>query len=145
MSFKAFSSGFFFLALTFVFSSCNLDQVNKYYPNYLTAKSENLFKKGWIPENIAFESMSEIYLYTNLDLNTCFFTFTLSEQDLDRITQILARSEREFQAPARVKISQMYVDAIESLDKYYHINPINQDTVFLSVNYKTKKVYGWIN
>jgi hypothetical protein len=144
-SFKIYLFVFSAIVFSYVLHSCSLDQVEKRYPDFHAANSDNLFKKGWIPEELAFSSMRDIYQRTNLDLNSLFFTFTLSEQDLARLVQRISRIEDDFKKPARIRIRRAHADKIKSLSKFIYVNSTGQDTIFLAVDYKTTRVYGWGN
>ena len=74
-----------FTMILTLFHSCDFDQVESKYADYSSAKKNNLFQKGWIPYDLAFKSMTDIYQRTNLDLNTCIFSFKLSKTDIEAV------------------------------------------------------------
>jgi hypothetical protein len=57
-----------------LFHSCNLDQVVNNYPDYDSAKKGGLINQGWIPARLITNSMTNIYLKTNLDRNSGLFS-----------------------------------------------------------------------
>ena len=51
------------------------DQITTKYSTYQKANEAKLFDKGWIPNEIINPHIKEIFLKTNLDLNSCIFSF----------------------------------------------------------------------
>lgn len=73
---------FFFLVCMFI--SCN-DQIETKFGSYKKAQESDFFEKGWIPNNLIYESMTNIYLQNNIDLNSAFFSYNLSSLDIDNL------------------------------------------------------------
>ncbi len=63
----------FITLLLTVSQSCNFDQIESKYSDFKSADKDGLFEKGWIPSDFIFNSMTNIYQRTNLDLNSCVF------------------------------------------------------------------------
>ena len=61
-------------------NSCNLDQVESKYDDYESARNAGLFNKMCIPKDLISESIENIYLRTNLDMNTCSFNYSVAQQ-----------------------------------------------------------------
>ena len=62
------------LIVLFLLGACN--QAPLKYETYQQAKEANLFEKGWIPKAIVNEEIKDIFFQSNLDLNTCIFSFS---------------------------------------------------------------------
>ena len=69
-----FNTTFALTLLIILFSSCNQASLN--YETYQQAKEANLFEKAWIPKEIVNEEIKDIFFQSNLDLNTCIFSFS---------------------------------------------------------------------
>ena len=122
--------------------SCNLDQVENKYSNFKEAKENGVFEKGWIPKIFIVESMTEIYLLTNLDRNTCIFTYLTSENDLDRIKMLIQPLESK-NIIKNVPHSKQWIDSIEKLQHNFIITNDKTDTTFIAIDDKDNRVFGW--
>jgi len=122
--------------------SCNLDQVTSRYESFEEAKSKGLFDKGWIPEKILFESMSDIFLQTNLDRNTCIFSFKLNSEDYFSLKETLGLViYREDLAKLGVDLPNWWLENTSLIEDIYTVPP--NDLVFLKVDDNNYNVYGW--
>lgn len=130
--------------LTTMLISCNLDMVESKYSNYMSAEEKGLFEKDWIPKVFIVESMTEINLLTNLDRNTCIFTYLTTEDDLDRIRALIQPLESK-NTIKYVPQSKQWIDSIEKLKHNYIVTDDKSDTVFIAIDDKTKRVFGWRN
>ena len=130
--------------LTTMLISCNLDMVESKYSNYMSAEEKGLFEKDWIPKVFIVESMTEIYLLTNLDRNTCIFTYLTTENDLDRIKALIQPLESK-NTIKYVPQSKQWIDSIEKLKHNFIVTDDKSDTVFIAIDDKTKRVFGWRN
>jgi len=131
------------ICICFLTASCNLDQVESKYADYEEATKDGFFVKGWIPENIIRESMTEIYVRNNLDLNTCIFSFKLSQTDLDSIKINLVKTETEFKMPRRIKTPKWWFESASVFNERFYT--IDTDTVFIAIDLETCIIYGWRN
>ena len=130
------------IVAVFAISSC--DQKSNYYKDYNSGQLDGLTEKGWIPNELCFESMQEIHLTTNMDLNTCVFDFTLNQQHFDAFLKKVEMTNSAPILPRRISQPKWWSDISESHKTYIFIEP-EVDTVFISFNNKTRKVYGWRN
>jgi hypothetical protein len=125
-----------------LFNSCNFDQVESKYSNFNEADEKGLFEKDWIPKVCVVESMTEIYLLTNLDRNTCIFTYLTTENDLDRIkTQIQPLESKN--TLKYVPKSKQWTESIGQLKHNFIVSKDKSDTVFIAINDNAKRVFGW--
>ena len=60
-----------------------VDQTETEYSNYEIANKNKFFDNGWIPKNMIYQSMTNIYLQNNIDLNSAIFSYNLSSPDID--------------------------------------------------------------
>lgn len=124
--------------------SCNYDQVENKFSNFKSAKEKGLFEKGWIPKEFVFESMTEIYLLTNLDRNTCIFTFRTTANDLIRVKEIILPIEST-ESMNNVPQSKHWIESVEKLKHNFIVTNDNSDTVFIAIDYNNNRVFGWRN
>jgi hypothetical protein len=130
------------LLILCLLQSCGLDQVEDNYPDYQTANNNELFDKGWIPREIVFQSMTEIHQRTNIDLNSCYFHYQTSKEDIQVIKQRVIPIKMKFEKPRRIRISSKNIQRITGLNYYYIISEFN-DTVFIAIDLERNKIYGW--
>ena len=126
-------------------SSCDLDQVTIKYQTYSEAEAENFFDKGWIPRSLIFESMSDIYLRSNIDLNTCIFSYQVDRDDLIVLESRIEPSKAEFAGVRRIKIPKEWLTKVEELNDCYFVPSSNTDTVLIKIDKSTCDVIGWID
>ena len=132
-----------FSLLLALFSACDFDQIEENYSDYYDADKNGLFKKGWIPSEIVFNSMTDIYQRTNLDLNSCVFNYFLSNKDIEDLKDKVEPTSIRFKKSHRVKTSSDWINSVNEL-RHYYINSANEsDTVFLAIDEKNNKIYGW--
>ena len=139
MRYKSVSS-FSIIAIFFIFFSCNLDQVENQYENYEAASKNGLFERGWISGGLISTSMEEIYLKTNLDVNTYFFSYKLSNADFDTLKKKLISIKIAQPFPHGVSIPNQFATETKSLSQFLYVE---KDTVFIKVDEVNKMVYGW--
>ena len=130
--------------LIMILISCNYDLVENKYSDFTSAKEKGLFEKGWIPKEFVFESMTEIYLLTNLDRNTCIFTFHITKYDLDRIKEIIQPIEST-ETMKNVPQSKQWIESVEKLKHNFIVTNDKSDTVFIAIDSNNNKVFGWRN
>jgi len=122
--------------------SCNLDQVESKYSNFKSADEKGFFEKGWIPKELVVESMTEIYLLTDLDRNSCVFTYLTTENDLERIKTIILPLEAK-ETMKYVPQSEHWIESIEKLKQNYIVTNDKSDTVFIAIDDNINRVFGW--
>ncbi len=122
--------------------SCNLDQVENKYSDFKSADENGLFEKGWIPKELVVESMTEIYLLTDLDRNTCVFTYLTTENDLERIKTIILPLESK-ETMKYVPQSKEWKESIEKLKQNFIVTNYKSDTVFIAIDDNINRVFGW--
>ena len=133
---------FLTLVLTLI-QSCDFDQVVNKYSDFNSANKDKLFEKGWIPAELAFESMTNIYQKTNLDLNTCVFSFNLSNADIETLKQNILPTKITFEKPRIVNIPSKWSIAVGKLNHYTYTTSDKSDSVYLAIDNKDLKVFGW--
>jgi hypothetical protein len=122
--------------------SCNLDQVESKYSDFKSADEKGLFEKGWIPKELVAESMTEIYLLTNLDRNTCVFTYLTTENDLERIKTIIQPLDSE-ETMKYVPQSKELIISIEKLRQNFIVTNDKSDTIYIAIDDSINRVFGW--
>ena len=132
------------LTLIFVFLlctvSCDFDQIESRYENYKSAQQENLFSRGWIPNELVSESMTEIYVRSNVDINSCFFSYKLSDTDLNKVKKKLQLINPITPNPRRLKIPKQFEKQIKNLNQYFLLK---KDTVYVRIDEKRNHIFGW--
>lgn len=133
------------IVLIFMISifACSSDQNEKKYNTYEEAKLDNLFEKGWIPKELVYNSMSNIIVKNNLDLNTCFFSYNLSQRDFENIKSKIHSDKIEYKKPERIDISKSEIEKINMLNKYSFVLPNKTDTIQIATDAKEDRIYGW--
>jgi hypothetical protein len=122
---------FLTLVLTLI-QSCDFDQVVNKYSDFNSANIDKIFEKGWIPAELAFESMTNIYQKTNLDLNTCVFSFNLSNADIETLKQNILPTKITFEKPRIVNIPSKWSIAVGKLNHYTYTTSDKSDSVYLA-------------
>ena len=123
--------------------SCNNDQLTSKYPDYNSAKEGGLINQRWIPTILVFNSMTEIYLKTNLDLNTCIFSYKLRKSDFEDITNLI-QPTKDATFAKNINPPDWWKVKVSTLEKYFILDETN-DTTFIAVDNIEKKVFGWRN
>ena len=133
----------FITILLTISQSCNFDQVETKYSDFKSADKGGLFEKGWIPSELVFNSMTNIYQRTNLDLNSCVFNYDLTQTDLEKLKEKVKPSAIKFEKLHRMKISSDWIKLVNELNHYYFIQPNKNDTVYLAIDKNNNRIYGW--
>ncbi len=128
-----------------LFHSCDIDQVVSKYADYNSANKNDLFQKGWIPYDLAFKSMTDIYQRTNLDLNNCIFSFKLSKTDIEAVKQKAVPTKAYIKKPIRIKFPYRWIETVNSLNQFIFISENKSDSVYLAIDEQNGIVYGWRN
>jgi hypothetical protein len=131
--------------LTNLFQSCGLDLIESKYPDYYTAKNDGLINKGWIPDKIIFESMTNIYQKTDVDLNTCVFSYSLSKADLEMVINNIQLRQVQNKILPRINPPKWWIKKVTSLNHYYFVNDNNHDTIYIAIDKLDNKIFGWRN
>ena len=130
------------IILLIIFQSCNLDQVESEFPDFKTADKDGLFDKGWIPSALVFNSMTNIYQRTNIDLNSCVFNYNLTKTDLEKLKLEVQPSSVRFNKLHGVKTSTDWIKSANQFNHYY-ICSSQTDTVYIAIDENNSKIYGW--
>ena len=141
-------NGMILITLTIMLTllqSCDFDQVEDKYADYNSAFNDQLFEKGWIPLELAFNSMTDIYQRTNVDLNTCVFSFKLSKTDIETVKQKALLTKAIIEHPRRIDLPSEWVKTVNSLDKYILLLLDRTDSVRLAIDDQNGIIYGWRN
>ncbi len=133
----------FITLLLTVSQSCNFDQIESKYSDFKSADKDGLFEKGWIPSDFIFNSMTNIYQRTNLDLNSCVFNYDLSKSDMETLKQKIKPSSQKIEKNHGVKISSDWIELVNELNHYYFVSPSKNDTVYLAIDENNNRIYGW--
>ena len=129
----------------FVMNSCNLDQVESKYDDYESARNAGLFNKMWIPKELISESMENIYLRTNLDMNTCIFSYSVSQQEMDKLYASFQTSSIEYMPPKGIKIPQWWSDIVANQDSIITFSSDLSYTFQIVIDRNTNTIFGWLN
>ena len=121
------------------FLSC--DRVETRYKNYNAANENSYFEKGWIPNNLVYKSMTNIYVQNDLDINTSFFVFNLSKSDLIDIKTKIYPTKNKYRTPQRIEVRKDWIEKINKSQIYYILR--EKDTVYLAFDEKNNQVFGW--
>ncbi len=137
---------YFFSLIAFgILYSCDFDQVENQYSDYESANKDELFEKGWIPKQIVYKSMTDIYLKDNLDLNTFAFSYSASESDLDSIKSQLKRKQIDFKNPDRLSLPNWWTNKAKKM-KFDLLKQTNRtDSIFIAIDYQDNRIYGFSN
>lgn len=131
------------ILLLTLFNSCDLDQVEIQHSDFNTADKAGLFGQGWIPSELVFNSMTNIYQRTNLDLNSCIFSYNLSKSDFKIIQGKIKPQSVKFEIVHHLKISSEWIKSVNKLNHYSFFDTTTSDTVYLAVDKENYKIYGW--
>ena len=131
------------LIFMFLFLACNSDQNEKIYDNYEKAKLDNLFEKGWIPRELIYKSMSNIIVKSNIDINTCFFSYKLSQKDFENIKSKIELDNWNFIKPKRICISESLNEKIINLEKFSFAAEEGKEKIQIGIDNKKHEVFGW--
>jgi hypothetical protein len=101
-----------------ILTSCNLEQVDKYYADYESLISDNYQLKGWLPNEVILSSTTELYSRTNLDINSFLIRFSVNHNDYENIKSQLKRVNRNFVRPNGLKIPAWWSERINDFGKY---------------------------
>jgi hypothetical protein len=122
-----------------------LDQVESKYDGYESAKNAGLFNKMWIPKELISESMENIYLRTNLDMNTCIFSYSVSHQEMDKLDTSFQASSIEYLPPKGIKIPQWWSDIVANQDSIKTLSSDLSYTFQIVIDRNTNTILGWLN
>ncbi|MFC0878871.1 hypothetical protein ACE01N_19905 [Saccharicrinis sp. FJH2] len=122
--------------------SCDTNQIEYKFEDYLSAKESGIFDTRWIPSDLINKDMTEIYLRTNLDLNNCFFSFYTTDEQIDSIDKMMTPIWTKLNKPVGLKISKSLIDQSNDLD-FFLIKQIDQsDSVFIAIDREDSRVFG---
>ena len=132
------------IVFIFCFSSCGKEIENK-YNNYESAKSERLFEKGWISGDLVFKSMTDIYQRTDLDINSCIFSFKLSKEDVAIVKDkaIKTGTSINIKQLPQIKIPQFWKEKVLKANYCVIRDSKNKDSVFVVIDTLQNRIYGW--
>ncbi len=129
------------VVLFVVLTACFSDQIENVYADYHDAASEKLFEKDWIPNELVFESMTDIYQRTNLDVNTCIFSFELSQDDLKILKKKVSPAKNELKNVYGISTPSWWLKGWEGENQY--VLNTNEGTVQIAIDLKKNKIFGW--
>ena len=118
------------------------DQNETSYKTFEIAKKNNFFSKGWIPKDLVFESMKNIYLKNNLDTNSAIFYFSISKMDLKKIeTKLQLDNKPDIQIKS-LEIPSWWESKIKELPKYT-LKDEDGSKINIAVSKNTNEILGW--
>jgi len=121
--------------------SCNYDVIESKFANYNEAMDQDYFEKEWIPKELANKKMKKIYVKSDLDRNTCIFSYHLPIEELEKLEQKLVRLEQNYTEIINVNNSKWFEKELLNLPKY-----ISHDFKHgIAMNKEKRKIYGWLN
>ena len=122
------------------FLSCNFDQVTTEYINYKKAVESDFVAMNWIPYELQDSSMTNIYIRSNLNVNTYIFSFSTKQ-----VPTNIPLSLYQITKPLEIhglEIPKWWNQSI--LNKPTATFPLNHmTTVSLVLDNKKGKIYGW--
>ena len=136
-----YSRKYLLILLILLVSSC-LDRVETKCPDYNCAVKEGIINQGWIPKEIIFASMTNIYQKTDLDINTCIFAYTLNQTDLDNLILRITKVDSK-KVNTRFSLPNWWKTKVVSLEHYSFFENRTSDTVFLAIDKTQNRIYGW--
>ena len=89
--------------------------------------------------------MTDIYQRTNLDLNTCIFSFKLSKTDIEAVKQKALPTNANIEKPRRITFPSGWIETVNSLNQFIFISDNKSDSVHLAIDEQNGIVYGWRN
>ncbi|HET6559751.1 MAG TPA: hypothetical protein VFG54_20665 [Prolixibacteraceae bacterium] len=122
--------------------SCDNDQVEKKYKDYNSAFNSGIFDAKWIPEELISKDMSNIYLRTNIDINTCFFAYSTKDSNVDSISRLLSSIKCHVKKPMGIDVPRELLTQAERLDFYLLKQKDMNDSVFIAVDKNAKMILG---
>ena len=131
------------ILLTAFSQSCSFDQVESKYDDYVSAKQDGLFDKGWIPTTITYESMTNIYQKTNIDINTCIFSFNLSLTDIAKLTDKLLLTQIPFEKLPGINTPKWWEKGVKSSNHYLLLENKTKDSIYIAIDKHDNKIFGW--
>lgn len=131
------------LTIMSLFYSCDLDQIENKYKDYNSAKMEGFFDKGWIPSEIIFTSMTDIYQRTNIDLNTCVFSYNLLGADIEKLVSKIQPIQTTYKKPSRIYVPNWWKNKVTTLKHYFIFDNKIQDTIYIAIDEQNNKIFGW--
>ena len=130
-----------FALLLLLVSSC-LDLVEIKCPDYNCAAKEGLINQGWIPKEIIFESMTNIYQKSDIDINTCIFSYTLGQSDFDSLLLKIKKVDSK-KVNTGFFLPHWWMRKVRSLDHYSFFDNSTSDIVFIAIDRSQNRVFGW--
>jgi len=131
------------ILLTAFSKSCNFDQVESKYDDYVSAKQDGLFDKGWIPKAITYESMTNIYQKANIDINTCIFSFSLSQTDIDKLSDKILLTQISYEKLHGINPPKWWEKGVTASNHYLLQENKTTDSVYIAIDKHDNKIFGW--
>lgn len=134
---------FFFIIATGLLNSCDLDQIESKYSDFESARKDGFFEKGWIPKQIVYNSMKDIYLIDNIDLNTFAFSFSVAKTDMNSINAQLTNKQIDFKNPDRLDIPKCWTKKAKTMKfDLLKLNELN-NSIFIATDSNECRIYGF--
>jgi hypothetical protein len=128
-----------FLIFIQIIISCN-DQLENKYENYQDANANNYFEKGWIPDPFIYTSMTDIYQRGNMDINSCIFSYNLSEIDFNDISSKVQNYDQLVNEISGIDSPKSWSEGYERSAKYFYLQ--ETDTIHIALDNRNLKVFG---
>lgn len=102
---------------------------------------QKYFNKGWIPKELVNHEMERIYIKSDLDRNTCIFSYRLPRTEIEKLEEVLIRLEQNYTEPVNINNSKWFEKDLLGLPKYRS----NEFKHGIAINKQKRIVYGWLN
>ena len=131
------------VALLMCSYGCHFEEITTRHSTYASAVDGNILRKGWIPEEIVFDSMTDIFLRTNPSTNEAIFYFKLSERHMLDLENILERDTIQTELKTRINTPRWWKRGIkEKMENRYKYKD-NTAVVYFYLNKDQKEIFGW--
>lgn len=134
---------YFMLALILCTTGCRFDEQTVRHNNYNSAVENSILDKGWIPKEIVAESMTDLYLRTNVSTNEAIFYFRLSDSDLLKVKSVTEQEINPSELKTRIKTPRWWRKQVaeNNYNRYKYADASGM--VYLLIDQDNNGVYGW--
>lgn len=123
------------------FVGCDLDVVNKFYNDFESLKEENYQIKGWLPNELCFNSLTNLYHRSDLDVNTFMLRFNLPPNDIALFKSLLSETDISFKKPHRLCIPKWWDDKVDNFIKFEYKK--NGYVYYYAIDDLNGIIYSW--
>ena len=130
-------------AVLLMATSCNFEQTKNTYATYEKAKNDGLFDKGWIPSELEYKSITDVFQLTSADYNTCIFNFTISKNEIEGLRKKVKPTSEKLTVLDGLTIPTNWINSVNKLNHFTFISKYDDKYIFIAIDDTTNKVYGW--